>query len=83
MVTHNVCFYAEIRIPILLENYGFANVNHHFCLKLSMLGKNFSRRQFEIFFAYFSQKIGFDISCKLSPEETICIKCQSLFFGGR
>ena len=21
----------------------------------------------------------FDISCKLSPEETICIKCQNLF----
>ena len=28
-----------------------------------MLGKNFSRQHFEIFFL-FSQKIGFDISCQ-------------------
>ena len=27
---------------------------------------------------YFSQIIGFDISYKLSPEETICMKYQSL-----
>ena len=25
--------------------------------------------------------IGFDISCKSSPKETICMKCQSLFSG--
>ena len=31
--------------------------------------------------SYFFQKIGFDISCKLSPKETICMKCQSLFSG--
>ena len=30
------------------------------------LGKNFSRRHFEIFVPFF-QKIGLDISCKLSP----------------
>ena len=29
---------------------------------------------------YFSQNIGFDNSCKLSPKETICMKYQSLFF---
>ena len=34
-----------------------------------------------IFFFLFAQKIGFDILCKLSPEETICIKHQSLFSG--
>ena len=28
---------------------------------------------------FFPQKIGFDISCKLSPKETICMKYQSLF----
>ena len=28
---------------------------------------------------YFSEKIGFDNSCKLSPSETICMKCQNLF----
>ena len=43
-----------------------------------MLGKNFSRH-FEIFFSYFSQKVDFEIPCKLSPEETICIEYQSLF----
>ena len=35
-------------------------------------------------FSYISQKIGFDISCKLSPKnpkETICMKCQILFNG--
>ena len=31
------------------------------------------------YFSYFSQKTGFDISCKLSPKETICMKCQILF----
>ena len=30
---------------------------------------------------YFSQKTGFDISCKLSPMEVICMKCQILFSG--
>ena len=34
---------------------------------------------FVLFFSYFSQKIGFYIPCRLSPEETICMKCQSLF----
>ena len=37
-------------------------------LMLSMLGKN-------------SQKAEFDISCKLSPQETICMKCQILLYG--
>ena len=32
-------------------------------------------------FSYFSQKTGFDLSCKLSPLETICMKGQILFFG--
>ena len=45
-----------------------------------MHGKNFSRQHFEIFFSYFSQKIGFNILCKLSPNETIYI-CQILFSG--
>ena len=30
-------------------------------------------------FSYFSQKTRLDISCKLSPMETICMKCQILF----
>ena len=28
---------------------------------------------------YFSQKIGYDVSYKLSPKETVCKKCQILF----
>ena len=33
------------------------------------------------YFSYVSQKIGFSILCKLAPEETVCMKCQSLFSG--
>ena len=41
-----------------------------------------SRQQINnIFFLYSSQKIGFGISCKLSPKETIWMKCQRLFPG--
>ena len=32
-----------------------------------------------IFFFLFCQTTEFDISCKLSPLETICMKCQNLF----
>ena len=31
------------------------------------------------YFSYFSQKTGYDISCRLSPKETICMKCHILF----
>ena len=43
-----------------------------------MLGKN-SADDILKYFPYFSPKIGFDISCRLSPK--ICTKCQSLFAG--
>ena len=43
-----------------------------------MLGNFFSRRHFD-FFLSFLKKIGFDIKCGLSPQETICIKCQNVF----
>ena len=32
-------------------------------------------------FPYFFQKTGFGSSCKLSPLETICMKCQNMFSG--
>ena len=32
-------------------------------------------------FLFYSEKKGFDISCKLSPLETICMKRESLFSG--
>ena len=38
-------------------------------LMLSMLGKIFSGQHFKIFF-FVSQKIGFDIPCKMSQMET-------------
>ena len=36
---------------------------------------------FSNYFFYFYQETGLDISCKLSPLVTICIKCQILFTG--
>ena len=32
-------------------------------------------------FSHFSKRKGFDISCKLSPVETVCMKFQNLFSG--
>ena len=46
-----------------------------------MRGNYFSRRQFEIFFVLFSRKMGFDISCNLSHQETISMKCQNFLAG--
>ena len=37
----------------------------------------------KIFFSDFSQKIGLDISCKMSSMETLCMECKVLFFGGK
>ena len=36
---------------------------------------------FCFFLFLFYHNVGFDISYKLSPQETICMKCQSSFFG--
>ena len=44
------------------------------------MGK-FSEQQIDDIFIYFLKKISFEISCKLSPQETICVKYQSLFAG--
>ena len=44
----------------------------------------FSKKKRLFFSFFFSQKIGCEISCKLSPQfpkETICLKCQSIFSG--
>ena len=41
-------------------------------------GKLFQQTHFDIFFLFFP-RIGSDSSCKLSPQETICMKCQVLF----
>ena len=47
---------------------------------LSTLGKIFSRQHLEIFFLFFPENRS-DISCKLSPMETICMKFQIPFSG--
>ena len=44
-----------------------------------MLGKNLNRQYFAIFLLF--QRIGIEISCKLSSFETISMKCQSLVSG--
>ena len=48
--------------------------SHSLILKLSLLGKSFSRQHTEIYFSYFVWKTGFNIACK-------CNKCQILFSG--
>ena len=50
-------------------------------LAFSTLGKIFSKRHIKVFFFLFFQKTGFDSSFKLSPLETIWMKCQILFSG--
>ena len=37
---------------------------------------------FFLFFLIFYRQTGFDMSCKSSPLETICMKCIILFFWG-
>ena len=61
------------------------------CLQLTLFGVSrlqwvnalhlASRQHFEIVFLFFFQKSGSDISCKLLPLKTICMKCQILFSG--
>ena len=38
-------------------------------------------KYFLVFFFFFFRKICLDISCRLSPLETMCMKFQSLFSG--
>ena len=61
-----VNFYGEMTISILGKNSAVAIfINIIICCFFVVV--------------FFFQKIGFDISCKLSPKETICMECQSLF----
>ena len=62
-----------IHIVLKRVSNTYANINDD-----HSLGK-FNRLQIDILF--FSQKIDIDISCKLCPKETICMKCQSLLSG--
>ena len=49
-------------------------------LSFTTLWANSGDNKLMTFFLVF-QKTGFEISCKLSPLETICMKCQNLFSG--
>ena len=60
-------------IALLKERIWPFRQNMSIKLMLSTLGKILK------YFSYFSQKTEFDISCKLSSSETICMKCQILF----
>ena len=59
---------------------GFLPVAHSISLMLSMLGKNFSRQLSEILFSYFSQKTGFDISCRLSSGDNLHEMANPIFW---
>ena len=57
---------------VLSLNWGKVSLN------LITVWANSADDKFIIFFLFFSAN-SFDISCILSPKETICIKCQNLF----
>ena len=48
---------------------------------MSTLGNILNRRQIDDILLIFPSETGFDISCKLSPTETICMKYQNLLLG--
>ena len=76
--SHNIWVYSFpwqnnniFLVPSVTQMVSFTFLMH------TMLEKKIQQfEHFEIFFLFFSQKIGFDILCKL-PQ--ICMKCQSLF----
>ena len=63
MSTHNICIHWKIRK--ILCGYPLLSV----AMADNKMG----------YFSYFPKKTGYDISCKLSPAQTICMKCQTLF----
>ena len=67
--THNLNLSKTKMIRFLMRTQSQVNY-----LTFSILDKNISWR-------HFSQKTSFDLSCKSSPMEIICIKCQTLFSG--
>ena len=64
----------------LLRAFYYSLLYLDVTLRLALWVK-FSADDILKYFSYFSQKTGFDISCKLSLKETICMKCQILFSG--
>ena len=74
---------ALIRVCVVIRSNMVCNV----CVNwfsvifsvLIMLAKNFSRHFEMFFFCVFFTRKGFDISCKLSFKETLCMEFQGLF----
>ena len=62
------------------NNQSFTKSRRALLLYTELLGKK-EERKIKKYFSYFSWKIESDISCKLYPLETICMKCQILFKG--
>ena len=62
----------------MTRNDFIINLHESYVNKLRL---KFAALDYENDFSNFSQKIGFDISCKLSSKVTICMKNHSLFSG--
>ena len=84
--SHNKCFRGEVKKiqmyqSFLVEKKSIIRSNKFLpWVMLSAYWVKISADNIlKLFSDFFFQKIGFDISCKLSPKETICMNCQSLF----
>ena len=69
----------HIKTHKIFSFHNKQNITQHIPNIQRTLCKNFSRQYIEIFL-YFP-RTDFHISCKLSPVETICMKCKNLFLG--
>ena len=73
------CWELDVDLIISVPEFIYFTRKQAPSLGLRMQRNFFSR--FWYFFFQFSKKIGFDIICKLSSKETICMKHQGLFPG--
>ena len=77
LVSSNGNFLRMLHIYKLL-NYTY-KLHRQNTLKLIVLWANSADVRLMFFLVFL--KIGFSISCKLSPKETICMSCVILFLG--
>ena len=72
----------ELKLSYVVSNEQIQQISKSkFLFCWALMDKKFSTDDNLKYFSYFSQKTGFDISCILSPMETICMKCQILMSG--
>ena len=74
-----VCFSQLLGLGLSFDKDALSR--HDLESEETICWKKFSADSILKYFSYFPQKTGFDISCKLSPLETICMKCQTCFWG--